>query len=625
MSVIHAPHKQEIEPRMFIFVGAVGLALVCLLVRLWYLQVVQGAEYGSRAERSRFSTVKTLAPRGIIFDRQGRLIAGVKLENVVTAIPNIVRKEPWVIDKIAALVGGDAKKMRAKVDDGFFRPYLPTPIFVGLPEDVATRIAEAADDLPGIDVDTQSMRNYPNSRDMSHILGYVWTPSQNDLDRINERLNNPDLEPAAYVGKTGIERFMETALMGKPGTERIEVDNRRHPLRVIGRENATPGNKVVLTLDRDLQKFANQTLADTCARYPGSGGSVIMIEPKTGEILCMASYPSFDSALFEGGISKDAYEALANDPMKPFVNRAIGNTYPPGSTFKILTTIAAARVNKLDYGAYVTCPGYLQIGNKKMKCENHPRGALNFLEAFSKSCNTYFGGLALKAGWDNIRQTALDAGFGGTYGVDIIGEAGGVVPTDKWIRAVDHLAPDAPVPFYRGYLVNMGIGQGDLSVTPLQMVQLAALVANDGVNYKPHFVKATIDEKGKTTPVEPTEAHRIDLPDDFWAHLKSAMVSVVTTGTAHHLNPIDGVSWGGKTGSAENKKGVKTHAWFVGVAPMDNPQVAVVTMIERSGHGGDVAAPIAARLIRYWLKDAKASSKADAATSASLSPPDAER
>lgn len=633
MSVIHAPEKREIEPRMFVYIGALGVALVVLLVKLWYIQVVMGADYVSRAERSRQSIRKTLAPRGLIFDRQNRLIAGVRLEHVVTGIPSEVlktaveekswviengfpkvvkTKKSWIIDKLAGMLGADPAKMMRKLDDGYFRPNLPTPIYAGVPIEIATKIAEAADDLPGISVDRQSMRYYPNTRDMSHILGYVWTPSPKDLERINEKLNDPSKEPADYVGKQGIEKSHEIELMGTPGAETLEQNNKQEAVRLVNREPAVQGQKLILTIDRDLQKLANQLLADACKPYPKSGGAIVMIEPSTGEILCMASYPTYDAGLFEGGISQDDYASLANNPLHPFVNRAISSAYPPGSTFKVLTAIAAARAGKLNYGQYQNCPGFLSVGNKKWKCENHPRGSLNFLEAFTKSCNTYFGRLADQTGRQEMMDAAVAAGFGADSNIDIPGEITGIVPTEAWWSK--HRPKD---PFLRGHLINMGIGQGELGVTPLQMADLVSLVANNGINYHPHFVKATIDAKGVSNPTVPRVMNRIDMPEDFWSHLKSAMVSVVERGTARSSGPISGLTWGGKTGSAEHRRGAKTHAWFVGVAPIETPQVAIVTMIEQSGHGGDIAAPVAAKLIRYWLKEAKAPKASSTAEDAS--------
>jgi penicillin-binding protein 2 len=263
-------------------------------------------------------------------------------------------------------------------------------------------------------------------------------------------------------------------------------------------------------------------------------------------------------------------------------------------------------MGKLNYHSYVNCPGYFEVGGgKKWKCENHPRGALNYFEAFSKSCNTYFGSLANNVGRQGMTDAAVATGFGQKSGLDTTGEVAGVVPTLDW------WAKNKPKDvFRRGHLVNMGIGQGELGVTPLQMCELTSIVANEGIGYRPHFVKASIDAEGRTTPVAPEPIYRVDLPSDFWQHLKQAMVGVNERGTARSSGPIAGVTWGGKTGSAEHRRGQKTHAWYIGIAPMKSPQLTITVMIEKSGHGGDIAAPIAAKLVRYWLKDAKAASTA---------------
>lgn len=598
MSVIHAPRKPEFESRQLVLLGVVGAALLALLLRLWYVQVVDADSYRLMAEKYRWSTSQKLAPRGLIYDRKNRLLGGVQSKWVVTAIPQEVEKKPWVIDKVAAMLQADPKKLREKVADGAMRPYLPTPIFVGATEEIAIKIAEAGDHIPGIGVDTQPMRYYPNTVDLAHLLGYVWTPDKNDVDRFKRH----DWALPQYVGKQGIEWSCEQDLMGQPGAETIEVDARRRPVRVIGRENAEPGTRLILTIDRDLQKYANEVLATIRSRFPQSGAALAAIDPKTGEVLALASYPTFDTQLFSGGISKDEYKVLSDDPLHPMFNRAVSGSYSPGSTFKIVTALAAYETGYFDPNRHIVCRGYYEVGNKKIKCLG-VHGAIAFREALAKSCNAYFGDLAAHAGRDGLNKAAIDLGLGYPTGVEIRGESGGSLPTDKWMKKLEERTGIKPQ-WYLGNTVNVGIGQGEVSATVLQMANAAAAVANGGVNYKPHLIHARVDENG-THPVEPTPAHSIDADPTFWREVQAGMVGVIDHGTARTSAAIPGLRWAGKTGSTEAKGNAKTHSWFIGYAPAVDPKIAIAIVVEKAGHGSEVAAPLAARVVQRFFSPQK--------------------
>lgn len=599
MSVIHAPKKPELDARQGMFLAATGGVLLLFLIRLWFLQVVSADDYLSAADKYRRSTVETLAPRGLIFDRKNNLIAGVRPELVVTAIPNVIKKKPWVIDKVSGMLGADSKKLMEKVEDGLSRPYLPTPIYVGAKIDVATRLAEAGDHLPGIGVDTLPMRHYPNTRDMAHLLGYVWTPDPKDVERFEKH----EWPLATYVGKQGVEWSLEEYLKGKPGTETVEVDARRRPVRVAGRENPTPGEKLILTIDRDLQKFANEQLEEAHAKIGGAKGSaVVALDPKTGEVLCLASYPTYDTQLFVGGISRADFKALQEHPANPMWNRAISGQYSPGSTFKIITTIAAAEQGIWDPNRAVICNGYYEVGNRKVKCLGH-HGAVTFRTAFIKSCNAYFSDFGLRSKRLGLIQAAESAGLHQRTGIELRGESTGTLPTDDWLRRVQGKKENEPFEWYQGMTVNMGIGQGEVNATPLQMANVAALVANGGVNYRPHLLKARINGDVRTEN-PPEELHRINVDPRVWSELQQAMVGVIETGTARSAK-IPGVTWGGKTGSTESKGKKLTHSWFVGFAPARDPKIAIAIILEEAGHGGDFAAPIAGRIVSRFLNPPK--------------------
>ncbi len=596
MSVIHAPRRPELDGRQLTLLGFVGGAILILLLRLWYIQVVDSAAYSTTAEKYRWSTVDKLAPRGLIFDRKNRLLAGVAPQIVITAIPDVVNKKPWVLEKLALKLGANLKKIQEKVFDGRARPFLPTPIYVGANIEVATQIAEAGEHMPGISVDTVPMRHYPNTHDMAHLLGYVWTADKSDVDRFARH----EWTLQQYVGKQGLEWSLEEDLMGKPGTETIEVDAKRRPVRIIGRENATPGTRIVLTIDRDLQKFCNVQLAGIKDSFPNSGASVAALDPKTGEVLALASFPTYDTSLFKGGISRDELKALQDDPLHPMWNRAIAGQYSPGSTFKVVTSIAAAEAGYFDPNRYYVCTGVYP--ETKTKCLS-THGAISYRDAFAKSCNAYFSDLAVHAKRTGLVQAGLHCGLGKRTGIDLRGEATGTLPSDAWLMAVQKVKRMEDTTWYLGNTVNVGIGQGEVNATALQMANVAALVANSGVNYQPHVLHSRV-VNGSVRRVEVKEANRVDVAPRVWQSLQEGMKGVISYGTAQSVAQIPGVTWAGKTGSTEAKGNKKTHSWFIGYAPATNPQIALAIVVEEAGHGSDVSAPMAKRIVEYFLKKA---------------------
>jgi penicillin-binding protein 2 len=325
-------------------------------------------------------------------------------------------------------------------------------------------------------------------------------------------------------------------------------------------------------------------------------GGVVAIAPKTGEVLCLVSSPSFDPNVFKGGISQADWDLLQNDSNNPLLNRPLGASYSPGSTFKIVTTLAAVETGKFDPNRYIYCSGGFRIGKRTFKCLGH-HGSISFEKAFEKSCNTYFATLGYQVGEEAIRRAALEVGMGQKTGIDIGSESRGVVPTNEWM---ERWFKDPH--WYGGDTVNLSIGQGYLRTTPIQMANLACLVANNGVNYRPHLVRGFIDpgNDNKQTLIQPQVAHQTKVDPGYWLALKRAMQRVVESGTGAAAR-IPGITWGAKTGSTEHGKGKKTHSWFIGIAPIDDPQICVCVLIEQAGHGGEIAAPIAREVVKRYL------------------------
>jgi len=557
-----------------------------LAARLWYFQVVKAPELVERAEASRVVPTSRPAPRGLIVDRNGAVVAGVRPQLVVTAIYDTVTQKAnrWVLPHVAKMLGADLKKLEAKLQEARRNRSQPMPIFLNAPSDVGARIAESSADLPGIGIDTAPIRSYPDPFAFTHLMGYVGIPNERDL----ERLRDKGIEtPAEFVGKGGVEQAYETDLMGRAGEDRTETDAKGRAIRQVGRDAPTPGDRLVLSLDANLQRATSQML-----REKGYVGGVVAIDPRDGEILTLVSSPTYDLSMFQGGLTQDEYDALDRDPRHPMVKRPLRSAYSPGSTFKIVTSLAAYRAGKFSATRPAFCNGGYRLGRRVVKCLGH-HGSIAFAKAMAKSCNAYFCDLGYRTGEKAITAAAEELGLGQESGIDIGGEAPGIVPDAAWL-ARHHLD------WRGGDTLNLAIGQGYIAATPLQMAELAATVANDGIGYRPHLLRAVKPPMGKATALQPEIARRVEASPEFWNTLKSALRGVVVEGTAKAA-AVPGVQVAGKTGSTEHAGGGKTHAWFVGFAPLDHPKIAVCVLLEGVGHGGEVAAPIAGAVMRKYL------------------------
>ncbi|HWD39669.1 MAG TPA: penicillin-binding protein 2 [Fimbriimonas sp.] len=591
MSVIYTPRKPQLDLRLAIFPAVMLVLLTLLFFRLWYFQVVKAPELAERADVSREDKVIRPAPRGLIYDRNGELLAGLKPQVVITGVTSILDKNPGVVDKLAEMLGIDAKRLKPKIDAARHSPGLPMPIFVGADPEVGTRIAENEGELPGIGVELEPTRTYPDSTSYTHVIGYVRLPNKEDQARIR-RMGR---EPADFVGKGGIERAYEAQLMGQPGDEVMQIDAKRRPLRVLRRDNPVPGDSLVLTIDGSLQRLASQLMAEH--KYVGG---VVALDPKTGEVLCMVSSPTYDLSMFQQGITKEQLAALYDDPNKPLIKRAMQSSYSPGSTFKIVTSLAAYETGKFDTTHTVFCDGGYRIGKAWIKCLGH-HGAIGYKQAIEKSCNTYFADLGSRVGEQALCKASLEAGLGESTGIDIGGESLGVVPTTEWLKK--HYSNRH---WYGGDTVNFSIGQGWVRATPLQMADVAAMVANNGTIYRPHLVREIKSSMADPNPtrIQPEVLHQVNADPQFWATVRDALDGVIEEGTGRGTATIPNLIWAGKTGSTEHGtrgEGLKTHSWFVGYAPEQDPKIAVCVLVEDGGHGADAAAPIAKEVVQHYL------------------------
>ncbi|MBX3097395.1 MAG: penicillin-binding protein 2 [Fimbriimonadaceae bacterium] len=589
MSVIHAPRENPIDFRQFLIPAILLLIFAIFFFRLWFLQVAGAPSLKEQGERSREASVSRLAPRGKIFDRKGIQLAGVRSVLVATAVPNRIRHDDSAMKELGAILGITSEEILKKFDAKDVAQDLPAVIAQDVSIEAATRLAEARTRLEGIGIETLPMRRYADTKSLATVLGYVWVPTE----RETKRLEDHGIKPADFVGREGIEKEYEAELMGDPGVDRLLVDARRRPIRSLASDNPQPGRDLVLGIDFDLQKYAFEMLR-------GRKGAVVALDPRNGDVLCMVSSPTYDTAQFIGGISQAEYSLLRDDPNKPLYARAMQGEYQPGSTFKILTTMAGMRAGTFDPNRPALCRGYYAVGNRRFKCLG-THGSVTFKTAMAKSCNAYFADLAVRTGEAEMLSTASELHFGTQLGLDLPDgrENDGVLPTPEfWEKR----HPDRP--FGKGDLVNFGVGQGELLVTPLQMASMMGTVAMKGVQYRPRIVRGISDAEGKMTVLEPQEIARIQGTDSFWRQLQDALVTVVEAGTARS-GRIAGISMAGKTGSAENAHGPLTHSWFIAFAPAENPKIAIAVMAENAGHGSTVAVPIASAVVRHYLNPPK--------------------
>ena len=587
-----------------VVVGAiVVVVLICvLLARLYFLQVVQ-YEYPSTLSENNRVHVQPIPPtRGLIFDRNGVVIADNRPSFSLTMTRE--RSGDWqqvldVIVEVLELTPEDRALFEKRTKQGR-RPFEPVPILFELNEEQIARIAVNQFRLPGVEVVAQLVRHYPQGAHFAHSVGY--------MGRINEK-ELKTLDPVNYsgthhIGKTGIERFYEAELHGQVGYEEVETNARGRVLRVLKRTDPIPGKDIVLSLDIKLQEAAEEALA-------GRRGAVVALDPMTGEVLAMVSQPSFDPNLFVTGISFKAYAELRDSIDRPLFNRILRGLYPPGSTIKPAVAIAGLDSGVISATSRVYDPGYYQLPNYDHKYRNWNRtgdGYVDLDTAIMRSNDTYFYDLAHKLGIDRLSTYMNQFGIGRKVSLDMFEESAGLMPSREWKRATRRQA------WFPGETLILGIGQGYMQSTPLQLAQATALIASKGKWIRPHLAK-TIEG---VPPVDPDPVPDIVLRDPSnWAKVNHGMQQVVhgARGTARVAGVGAQYLIAGKSGTAQVvaiKQGEKydrskvqerhrDHALFVGFAPANNPQITVSVMIENGEAGSRVASPVVRKVMDAWL------------------------
>jgi penicillin-binding protein 2 len=591
--------------RVLVAMAFVLLCFTLLGARFAWLQVVKHEAYLAQAEQNRIAVLPVAPNRGLIKDRNGRIIARNYSAYTLEVTPSKVTSLEQTIDQLAQVVEvqpRDRRRFKKLLEDT--KRFDSVPIRTRLSDEEVARFTAQRYRFPGVELRARLFRDYPLGQVGSHMLGYIGRISQRDLERI-EKLG----DPAAYagtdhMGKLGIEQSYESELHGTTGYEEVEITAGGRAVRTLKRTPSLPGNNLTLSVDIELQKVVELAFGDR-------RGALIAIEPKTGDVLAFVSMPNFDPNLFVDGIDPKNWDELNNDPDKPLLNRALRGTYPIGSTYKPFLALAALETGKRKTDTVIHDNGTFVFGNRVFRDSNKvPLGAVDMHRSIVKSSDIYYYQLANDLGVDAIHDFMKPWGFGQITGIDVEGEQTGILPSTAWKER------RFKQKWYPGETISIGIGQGYNAFTLLQLAHATANLANDGVVMKPHLVKEVEDlRSGEKRPTVPKESYQIAVKPEHMKFVRDAMVDVNISGTGRVAFQGAPYKVGGKTGTAQVvgiKQGEKynearvaerhrDHSLFIAFAPADDPKIAIAVLVENGGFGARAAAPIARAAIDYYL------------------------
>jgi penicillin-binding protein 2 len=591
---------QRVFTRRALLLGTAQLGLFgALAARLYYLQVMESDKYALLAEENRIS-MRLLPPRrGRVLDRFGHELASNRRNYRVLIVAEQARNVDATLEALSNLIQvDDGQKQRVKREIERRRKFVPVVVAENLSWDDFAKINLHSPDLPGVQLDVGETRDYPYGPMFSHVVGYVGAVAENELG------DDPLLElPGFRIGKSGVEKVYDERLRGRAGHSEIEVNAYGRAIRELRRNNGQPGDDIVLTIDADLQRFAME-------RFGEESGAAAVLDIHTGDILALVSNPGYDPNWFNVGITQAQWRQLNGDKYKPLINKAIQGQYPPGSTFKMLVGLAALEAGTVTPDTRVFCPGHMEFGNNTFHCwKKGGHGTMNLVSAIEESCDVYFYEAARRTGVDKVAEMAKRLGLGEPTGVDLTGERRGLIPTRAWKQAV------LGQPWAQGENLVIGIGQGYVTTTPLQLAVMAARLANGGYAVSPRIVREDSALGPATDP---------RLAAQRWPHvgLKREHLDQVLEGMIRVTSPPRGTAAGaritlaqyamaGKTGSSQVRRisrqeretrvrkneekpwEERDHALFVAYAPIQAPRYACAVIVEHGGSGSKAAAPIA--------------------------------
>jgi penicillin-binding protein 2 len=569
--------------------GIAMTALLLIVCQLWYLQVLEGGRFQEASDKNRIRIRPIAAPRGILFDRKGLPLVDNRPAFTLSLIPRELERDPVKRDatlgRLAALLQIPFAELQEAVTRVSPDSILPVRVRRGLSMDDVARVEEWKLELPGVIVEVEPQRAYPNSRFAAHLLGYV-------REANDEQLKQGRYRRGDMVGQSGLERLLDEFLRGKDGGERIEVDAMGRQMRMIQSTEPHPGAQVVTTIDRRIQEAAEKAME-------GHAGAVVVMDPRNGDVLAMVSTPAFEIDRFTGTIDRNAWLRVVQDPEHPLLNRTIQSQYAPGSVFKIVVAAAGLQEGTLAPTDNTYCNGQFRLGEWTFKdWKEGGHGHVDLLGAMRHSCNIFFYEKGLKIGGPAIAKYANAFGLGAATQIDLPGEKLGLIPQPRLRR--DKRVGGG---WHAGETVNMSIGQGAVLVTPMQVARFMSAVANGGVLWKPRLVqRIERPEKGVVWSDGGSVTGHVELSPMVWAFLRQSLWSVVNENGTGVGARIAGLDVAGKTGTAQMiaksraDKG-QDHAWFASFAPAREPEAVVVVLVERGGKGGQVAAPIARKIL----------------------------
>ncbi|MGA0939513.1 MAG: penicillin-binding protein 2 [Burkholderiaceae bacterium] len=602
---------RQFRLRALVATAAVIVAFALIWARAYYLQVVQHENLSEQAERNRTAVVPVMPMRGEVEDRNGEILASNYSAYTLEITPSKVPDLDAVLNELEPLVTiskRDRRRFNKLLSET--KAFEAIPIRTLLSDEEVARFAAQRWRFPGVEIRARFFRNYPLGATASHLVGYIGRINQREQDEIDSW---PDEERANYrgtdyIGKLGIEQFYEKELHGETGIERIETSAGGRAVRILDSRPARPGRTIELTIDAKLQQMTEQLFGDR-------RGALVAIDPRNGEILAFVSAPTFDPNLFVEGIDVESWRALADSPDKPLLNRAIRGRYPPGSTYKPFMGLAALELGKRSPQATTYDPGYWIFGDNKFRSHgDESLGNVDLRTSIVKSSNTYYYALANDLGVDAIHDFMAPFGFGQITGIDLHGEQSGILPSQAWKRAAYKRADQQR--WYAGETISLGIGQGYNSFTMLQLASATATLANRGVQYPPHLMRAIRESRNSTAQTMSSVTPRdLNLNQKNVDHIIEAMVGVTQEGTSRLSFANAPYLSAGKTGTAQavtigqNEKYdakklaeyERDHSLYIAFAPADAPEIALAIVVENAGFGSAHAAPIARRVFDYVL------------------------
>lgn len=518
----------------------------------------------------------------MIFDRKGKVLATNVANFSISIIQESLSDEQieGILSKISSIVPFDREKAKKSMKKKSLRRFEPATIIENISKDNALRIALAFFDMPSLVIDAKPLRYYPNSELASHLLGYIGPITEKEFKEKEGYLIDD------RIGKSGIENAYEDILKGKMGGDVIETNVSGRTIRILGKEEAISGCNLYLTIDKNLQEIGEKALY--------KNGAIVAMSPKTGEVLCMVSKPGFNPSLFLKKLSPNEAKETIFNPSYPLANRAIQFRYPPGSLFKIVDAYLGLEEGVIDPHEYIECTGRFDVGNRKFFCfGKQSHGMVNLISGLSHSCNIYFYKLGLKIGAGKLIEQAKIFGLSSLTDIDLPYEIKGKIPSPSWKERIFKTR------WFAGDTINLSIGQGYLLVTPIEMAVLVSSIANSGNIFKPYIVQYIEEPNGRVIRKKPVLKKKINMSFETKSLLDKGLEEVVLSGTGRGAY-IPGIRIAGKTGTAQNPQG-KDHAWFVCYAPVEDPSIVVVVLVEHGGQGGIEAAPIARKILTGYF------------------------